>query len=102
MKQRFMTQNARAPRQRNFANRQTNVPSVPQNSDESQFPALHAGESPENNNWSNLRNNNTNNVLFSFDDIKNITLELIQKLKACKTKLDQFEVVSSIAHKFLS
>lgn len=102
MKHRFMNQNARTPRRSNYPNRQSNVPYVPNNSDELQFPALHAGETPVNKNWSNLKNNNTNDVLFSFDDIKNITLELIQKLKACKTKLDQFEVVSSIAHKFLS
>lgn len=40
--------------------------------------------------------------LFSFEEIKCITLELISKLRSCKTREDQFEVITTLACKFLS
>lgn len=63
---------------------------------------------PNNNNISNanLNNNNAegfvNNTLFSFDELKSLTFELIQNLKLCKSKLEQFNVITSLAFKFLS
>lgn len=102
MKQRIMAKNSRSLRRSSFANRQSHVSSFPNNSGlNSQFPALHSGTLPANG-WANLNTKTNNNDLFSFDEIKNITFELINKLRACKSKLDQLEVVSSIACKFLS
>lgn len=43
-----------------------------------------------------------NNDLFSIDEIKSLTMELISNLQKCKTKADQFDVITSLACKFLS
>lgn len=42
------------------------------------------------------------NELFSIQEIKALTLELISNLKNCKNKADQFEVITNLAVKFLS
>lgn len=55
-------------------------------------------------NWNNVvRSGNCEpeNDLFSIDELKNITLELITSLKNCKSKSDQFHVITNIAFKFL-
>ena len=57
---------------------------------------------PPTNSWANLNTNANNSDLFSFDEMKNITFELIHKLRTCKSKLDQLKIVLSIACKFLS
>lgn len=102
IKQRIMNKNSRFQKRSGHVNGNSHVSSAPNHSgNNSQFPALHTGAPPVNG-WSNLKTNKNNNDLLSFDEIKNITFELINKLKACKCKLDQFEVVSSIAFKFLS
>lgn len=49
----------------------------------------------------NLNTNTNNNNLFSLEEIQNLTLELINGLKNCKSKADQFQVVTSLACKFL-
>lgn len=53
---------------------------------------------------SNNANNNKNssNDLFTLEEIKNLTLELITNLRNCKNKSDQFEVITNLACKFLA
>lgn len=46
--------------------------------------------------------NSQSNNMFSPEEIKNLTLELITKLRNCRNKADQFEVITSLACKFLS
>lgn len=60
---------------------------------------------PQINSWSNVRKteqscHNENN-LFSIDELKNLTFELISKLRNCKSRFDQFEVITGLAFKFL-
>lgn len=52
-------------------------------------------------NWNTQGNSNNNNNLFSIQEIKNLTMELITSLKNCKTRADQFEVITGLACKFL-
>lgn len=59
--------------------------------------------------WSNVvypRNsqtdNNLNSELFSLDELKSLTIELVNNLRNCKSKTDQFQVITSLAFKFLS
>lgn len=58
--------------------------------------------------YKNINNQNRGNTttntdeLFSIEEVQQITLELIARLRNCKNKLDQFEVITSIASKFLS
>ena len=54
----------------------------------------------QNNDGGNSRLNN--NDLFTLQEVKNITLELITNLRNCKSKVEQFEVITSLAIKFLS
>lgn len=54
-----------------------------------------------NNNANNNNGNNNPNNLFSVEEIKNLTFELISKLKNCKCKADQFEVITLLACRFL-
>lgn len=50
-----------------------------------------------------VRNERTlSNDLFSLEELKTLTLELIEKLSSCKTKKEQFNVVTDLAFKFLS
>lgn len=49
---------------------------------------------------SNVHVNNTND-LFSVEQLKVLTSELIDNLKHCKSKTDQFEVITSLAFKFI-
>lgn len=48
--------------------------------------------------------NTTPNVeqLFSIQELQKITVDLITKLRNCKNKLDQFEVITNLAFTFLS
>lgn len=55
-----------------------------------------------NSNSYNSSNVNSSNELFSLQEIKNLTLELITNLRNCKNKADQFEVITNLACKFLS
>ena len=57
-----------------------------------------------NNNASNSFSDNDreNNVLFTIEELKSITIELIKNLKCCKSKEDQFNVITTLAFKFLS
>lgn len=65
------------------------------------FPnILNQGTTNFNREWNQQRDSNTNN-LFSIEEIKNLTLELISNLKRCKSRADQFEVITSLACKFL-
>lgn len=55
--------------------------------------------------WANVvsaNGNTASNDLFSVDQLKEMTFELINNLKKCKTKVDQFDVITSLAFKFLS
>lgn len=61
---------------------------------------LNQGFTTSNHEWRKDQNTNTSN-LFSPEEIKNLTLELITKLQGCKSKADQFEVITSLACKFL-
>lgn len=58
--------------------------------------------------WSNVLRSNISKPttsskedLFSIEQLQSLTLELINGLKNCKTKADQFNVITSIALKFL-
>ena len=46
-------------------------------------------------------NSNINNNLFSFEELKNLTFELIANLKSCKSREEQFQVVTNLDCKFL-
>lgn len=46
--------------------------------------------------------NNFSNDLFSTEEIRQLTIELIDKLKRCRNKADQFEVITTLACTFLS
>lgn len=62
-----------------------------------------APKTATNNFSSNSPNNNGGSAdLFSIEEIKNLTLELITNLRNCKDKAQQFEVITSLACKFLS
>lgn len=67
------------------------------------FPnTLNQPERPSVSGWNRPQSgNNTNNNLFSIEEMKNLTIELISNLSKCKTKSDQFEVITSLAFKFL-
>lgn len=45
--------------------------------------------------------NNPSNDIFTLEELKALTFELIENLKNCKTKTDQFNVITNIAFKFL-
>lgn len=68
------------------------------------FPnVLRQNEVPTNNVWRyNTPNNTGSSELFTLEEIKNLTLELITNLRSCKCKADQFEVITNLACKFLS
>lgn len=50
----------------------------------------------------NTYNYNNATDLFSIEEIKNLTFELINNLRSCKNKSDQFVVITNLACKFLS
>lgn len=50
----------------------------------------------------NVPPTNSNNSLFSTEELKSLTFELIDNLKNCRSKTDQFNVITSLAFKFLS
>lgn len=87
----------RAPRLRR--NQTQNASFVNRNGNyNNDFPnTLNQGNNNINREWNQQHNNN----LFSLDEIKSLTMELISKLKNCKSKEDQFEVITSLACKFL-
>lgn len=56
---------------------------------------------------SNVANTNemhaaSNSTLFSFEELNSLAMEMITKLSVCKTKVEQFEVITHLATKFLS
>lgn len=56
-----------------------------------------------NNGFQNLNNFNSNTGdLFTIQELQTISIELITKLRSCTSKLDQFEVITNLAFKFLS
>ena len=64
------------------------------------FPnAINQGIPRHNSNWGPQPSNND---LFTLEELKDLTIELITNLKNCKTKTDQFDVVTKLAFKFLS
>lgn len=66
------------------------------------FPnSLNQQSTNNNREWNRQSNDNKSNDLFSIEEIKNLTLELISSLKKCRSKADQFEVITSLACKFL-
>lgn len=67
----------------------------------SSFPnALNQAEQNKTPTW-NQQSSGSSGDLFSIDEMKAITLDLISKLRNCKSKADQFEVITSLAFKFL-
>lgn len=50
----------------------------------------------------NNATSNGKNDLFTIEELKEITIELITNLKSCNTKLEQFNVISNLAFKFLT
>lgn len=46
-------------------------------------------------------NNSGDSNLFSFEELKNLTFELITNLRGCKSREEQFQVVTNLACKFL-
>lgn len=99
-----------APRRKVRVNTEYRSPANYNNS----FPnTLRQSEPTTPNNWvarndihhSSSYNSNTftgSNDLFSPEEIKCLTLELITNLRNCKNKADQFEVITNLACKFLS
>lgn len=57
-----------------------------------------------NRSWANVvsSSNTNNNDLFSIEQLKSLTFDLINNLKNCKNKVEQFDVITSLAFKFLS
>lgn len=67
-----------------------------------QYPnSLNQGEPPSTSNWANLQHTSNNGDLFSFEEIKLLTFELITGLSKCKSRADQFGVLTNLACKFL-
>jgi len=50
----------------------------------------------------NLQNQSSYNNMFTIQEMKELTLDLISKLQNCKSKSDQFEVITTLAFKFLT
>ena len=63
-------------------------------------PSVWPPQRESNNMYSN--NNNANGELFTIPELQSLTMDLINNLRNCKTKLDQFEVITNLACKFLS
>lgn len=54
------------------------------------------------NNWGNVQSPNQNNDLSSLEELKTLTVELITNLSKCKSRADQFDVITNLAFKFLA
>ena len=54
-----------------------------------------------NNNANNISLELSSNDLFSLNELKALTLELIENLRNCKSKTEQFNVITNLAFKFL-
>lgn len=75
-----------------------------------QFPPLKASNNRNWANWSSQDPNESTNSspvinngsLFSTQELLDLTKELILGLKNCRTKIDQFEVITQLAIKFIS
>lgn len=72
------------------------------------IPKLHPTQT-NSNSWANIVNSNnmsaencSKNDLFTTDELQALTIELIDKLRNCKNKSEQFNVITSLAIKFLS
>lgn len=59
------------------------------------------GTTHPSNNVSNNLNSQSNNVLFSYETCNTILNEFITRLSACKTKIDQLQIIGDIAFKYL-
>lgn len=77
---------------------------------DSQFPNNIRQNTSNTNNYWNTQNVNTaqiiqasgnNEELFSLEEIRELTMDLITKLRNCKSKSDQFTVITDLACKFL-
>lgn len=96
-------------RMRNSA-RRSERPGLSTSNYEGNFPNnLNQSRPPTASNWHHQRFTQTNtnanyssNNLFSPEEIKNLTLELITNLRNCRSKADQFEVITNLACKFLT
>lgn len=110
IRQRYQPRSSRFRQQLSHNNSRFNNNNANYSSD---FPNnLNQGATTSNREWNHQRNNNFNNNhntngnnnannLFSLEEIRNLTLELISNLKRCKCKADQFEVITSLACKFI-
>lgn len=65
-------------------------------------------QQPMTNSWSNVVRSNgvlhsaeQKNDMFSVEELKNMTFELISLLRNCRSKLDQFNAVTTLAFKFI-
>lgn len=45
---------------------------------------------------------NTNETLLTTQELLNLTTELITKLKTCRTRMDQFQVITELAVKYIN
>lgn len=91
----------RRPLRRNDGNTKNNISSLNKKSYNANFPnLLNQTTHSKTPTWTAPRNTNDND-LFSFEELKDLTMELISKLQNCKSRADQFEVVTSLACKFL-
>lgn len=75
----------------------------------SQRDSLPILQPTQTNSWANVVNTNNmhsqnygNNDLFTVNELKSLTIELIDNLRSCKSKSEQFNVITSLAFKFLS
>lgn len=68
-----------------------------------QHPMNHNNNNNSNYNNTNFASNTTSNSgeLFSAQELQALALELINNLRNCKSKYDQFEAISCLACKFL-
>ena len=78
----------------NRSNYNVNFPNV-LNQSETPNTSIIGNSLPYSQNFTN------NNNLFSFEELKNLTFDLISNLRKCKTREEQFQVVTNLACKFL-
>lgn len=82
----------------------TNFAKSPQLASSKIFPnTLNQSISTPNSSWAiPTKTSKSDAELFTLEEIKSLTFDLIRNLSNCKTKADQFEVITSLACKFLS
>lgn len=78
---------------------------------ESAYPALKVHKSKQFSDWFTETNNKSshinssqhiNNTLFTSETLLQLTTELITNLQNCRTKLDQFQVITKLAIKYIN